>query len=208
MSTFTNPRVLRRFIIYMLVTTVVLFTVWTLFSETMERAPGDFETDMGSNRLDDGLLDEAMEHFNMALEEEPDHRGALMGRALVFMARKQHLEALAEFSYLIEFLTKNVDPDDRTGRATLAAAYANRGIVHDRDRRYEKALADYIQALKVDEGAVDGPDWIDKILYGTPQPSTVRKRAIYIYEQLKLPKDKRLMQVPELDADQRRYKPR
>ena len=47
----------------------------------------------------------------------------------------------------------------------------------------------------------------DKILYGTSQPSTVRKRAIYLGQQLALPPEKRLLRVPEADAEQRMYKP-
>jgi hypothetical protein len=37
--------------------------------------------------------------------------------------------------------------------------------------------------------------------------STVRDRAIYIYEQLQLPEGERLLRIPELDAKQRMYKP-
>lgn len=203
-----NPKVLRRFVIYMAIATAAMFSVWMVFDVGLDRAPGDFETEMGSNRLDDDLHEEALAHFNKALEEQPNHRGALMGRALVFMARSEHELAIAELTYLIAFLKENQDDTDRTGIATLAAAYANRGITYDRQAKYQKAFDDYVQALKVDEGAIEGPDWIDKILYGTPQPSTVRKRAIYIYEQLKLPPEKRLLSVPELDAEQRRYKPR
>jgi hypothetical protein len=35
----------------------------------------------------------------------------------------------------------------------------------------------------------------------------VLKRAQYIYEQLQLPEGQRLMRIPELDAEQRMYKP-
>ena len=44
-------------------------------------------------------------------------------------------------------------------------------------------------------------------LYGAEDVSTVRDRAQYIYEQLQLPDDQRLMRVPELDEKQRMYKP-
>jgi hypothetical protein len=48
---------------------------------------------------------------------------------------------------------------------------------------------------------------VHKILYGSEDVSTVRDRARYIYEQLQLPEDQRLMRVPELDEKQRMYKP-
>jgi len=48
---------------------------------------------------------------------------------------------------------------------------------------------------------------VHKLLYSTGKVSSVRKRAQYIYEQLQLPEDQRLMRIPELDAKQRMYKP-
>jgi hypothetical protein len=80
-------------------------------------------------------------------------------------------------------------------------------ITAARTGRYEKALADYIQALKIDEGAVDGPSLVDRVIYGTPRPATVRQRAIYLTKQLALPEDQRVLRIPEKDAEQRIYKP-
>ena len=99
--------------------------------------------------------------------------------------------------------TKSVLPSS----AVLAGAYANRGIVYDRQGDYEKALESYIEGLKVDEEAVSGPGVINKILYGLQKPSSVRDRARYIYEQLQLPEDQRLLSIPEIDAQQRMFKP-
>ena len=137
----------------------------------------------------------------------PDHRGAVMGRGIVFLKTGKFKEARAEFTYLIDYLNKTLKPDDPTGRGTLAAAYANRGILLDRQGHYKEALDDYIEALKTDMEALDGPNIFDKVLYGTPRPSTVQKRAQYLYEQLKLPPEKQLLRVPEIDAQQRMYKP-
>ena len=202
-----NPNVLRRFVILMGTALLVLITVTALLPEFLDRPPGDYDTRVGDLRLKDKKYDEALAAFDRALKESPNHRGAMMGRALVFIQTKQYGKARAELTALIAFLGKTLEKDDSTGRATLAAAYANRGIVYDREGRYEQALKDYIMALRVDEETVSGPGLIDKILYGTPRPSTVRKRAQYLYEQLKLPPEKRLMRVPELDAKQRMHKP-
>ena len=49
---------------------------------------------------------------------------------------------------LIIFLEKNLEDDDKTGIGTLAAAYANRGIIKDRNKNYEGALQDYVKALR------------------------------------------------------------
>ncbi len=123
------------------------------------------------------------------------------------MQTERYAEGEAEFTYLIKYLTKTLEPGDITGTAVLAGAYGNRGILYDRTGRYEKALADYIEALKVDEGAIDGPGLVDKVIHGTPRPATVRLRAIYLAEQLALPAERRVLRKPEKDAEQRMYKP-
>ena len=202
-----SPAVLRRFIFMMAVLTIGMFIFWDVLDSFIDREPGDYHTEVGSNRLVDKLYDEALEHFDKALEEAPDHRGALMGRALVFMQTDQPVEAIAELDYLIDYLQRTLEPDDMTGQGALAAAFANRGIVHDRSGRYQAALEDYARALSVDEDAVSGPGVVDKILYGSDDVSSVRKRAEYLNEQLQLPEDQRLLRVPELDDKQRMVKP-
>jgi tetratricopeptide (TPR) repeat protein len=204
-----NPKVLRRFIFLMAVLTVGGFIFWDIVSDFVNRPPGDYHTEVGDLRLRDGRHDEALAEFDKALEEAPDHRGALMGRALVFVQTERYDEAVGELGYLIERLEANLEaePDDETGRGVLAAAYANRGIVHDRLGHYQRALDDYIAALKVDSGTLDGPDIFQKLLYAGDHVSTVRDRARYLYEQLQLPEDERLMSVPELDQQQFMYKP-
>lgn len=202
-----NPKVLRRFIILMAALTVGMFLFWDVLKSYVSQPAGDFDTKMGDQRLTEGNLEEALEHFNLALDESPDHRGALMGRALVFIQQDDLDRAIDELDYLIDYLHDNLEDDDGTGRGVLASAYANRGIAHDRAGLYEKALEDYIASLNIDQETVEGPGVIHKILYGADDVSTVRDRAQYIYEQLKLPEDQRLMRVPELDEKQRMYKP-
>ena len=201
-----NANVLRRFIVLMVVAMLVIGVGSLLYDSFIDRPPGDYETEKGDIHLSVKEYDQALSWFNEALTVSPDHRGALMGRAVVFMQTDRPVEALAELDYLIDYLERETLTDDPTGRGTLAAAYANRGIVHDRAGRYQKALDDYVSALKVDADAVEGPGLVDKIIHD-PRPSTVRKRARYIYEQLQLPEDQRLLSVPEMDARQRMHKP-
>ena len=202
-----NERVLRRFIFLMATLLVGGGLLFLVFGGQIGSEPGDFETRMGSQRLEDGLYDEAMAHFDQALVEAPNHRGALMGRALVFIQTESYPEATAELDHLIAFLRDTLEDDDLTGRGALAAAHANRGIVKDRQGQYEDALADYVVALQIDEETVDGPGVVYKILRPAIDPSTVRQRAEYLIEQLALPEEERLLRVPELDDQQRMYKP-
>ncbi len=201
-----NPRVLRRFIVLLFVLILVVSTFTLLYDSFLNRPPGDYEVERGDMFLSDGHHDTALALFDEALVLSPNHRGALMGRAVIFMAQGDEKQAIAELSHLIDFLNQTLVDDDPTGLGALAAAYANRGIAKDRQGRYEEALRDYVEALTVDEEAVSGPGIIDKIVHD-PRPSTIRKRALYIYEQLQLPVAERVMKIPELDAESRTYKP-
>jgi tetratricopeptide (TPR) repeat protein len=207
LKAFSNPRVLRRFVILMAIATFAMFSFWAVLKVYVRTPDGDYEVRQGDVLLGDGEYDAALERFTAALAVSPDHRGALMGRALAYLQTERYAEGEAEFTYLIKYLEKTLEPDDITGVAVLAGAYGNRGILYDRTGRYEKALADYIEALKVDEGAIDGPGIVDKIIYGSPRPATVRQRAIYLTKQLALPADQRVLRMPEKDAEQRMYKP-
>ena len=202
-----NPRVLRRFILYMGILTVGGFSFWMGWRYLTPSQPGDFETRHGGQLLSDGQYEEAIERFDAALEVNPDHRGALQGRATAYLQLERYGEAEGEFTYLIEFLENTLEPDDPTGRGVLFSAYANRANIKDRQARYEEALADYIEAIEIDPELADGPGVIDHILYYDRKPSSVLARANYLYEQLQLPEEERLLRVPEIDAKQRLYQP-
>ena len=202
-----NTNVLKRFIIYMAILTFVMFTVWALVRSFMNRPPGDYETEVCDIRLKDKEYDKAIEAANIALEKTPNHRGAIMCKALVFISKKQYKEANAQLNYLINFLEKNIENDDPTGRGTLAAAYANRGIIKDREENYEGALEDYLKSLQIDSEAVGGPGLGTVILNYKFKSSSVRERAIYIYEQLQLPENERVLKIKELDEGQVMHKP-
>ena len=202
-----NARVLKRFVIYMAILTFVMFTVWALVRSFMNRPPGDYETEVCDMRLKDKLYDKAIQAANIALEKTPNHRGAIMCKALVFISQKMYLEANEELNYLINFLEKNLEDDDKTGKGTLAAAYANRGIIEDRSENYEAALKDYVKALGIDHEAVAGPGLGTIILNYKFKSSSVKERALYLNEQLQLPKDERVLKIEKLDAGQVMHKP-
>ena len=202
-----SAAVLRRFIIIATIATAVAFFI-ALAVGHFNRPDGDYEVEKGDIHLSIQEYDQALEWFDRALVEWPGHRGAHMGRAVVFMQTDRFEEAEDELRLLIDILGPIVeeDPEDLTGRGALAAAHANLGILYDRQERYEEALDSYVEALRVDEEAVEGPGLFHRIIHN-PRPSTIRDRARYLFEQLQLPEEERLLSVPELDDEQRMFKP-
>tara|TARA_B100000029_G_scaffold330478_1_gene322806 strand:- start:548 stop:1174 length:627 start_codon:yes stop_codon:yes gene_type:complete len=202
-----NSNVLKRFIIYMAILTFVMFTVWGFVKSFMNRPPGDYETEVCDIRLKDKKYDQALEAANEALVKTPNHRGAMMCKALVFISEKKYIEADLVLTNLIIFLEKNLEEDDKTGTGTLAAAYANRGIIKDRNKKYDEALKDYVKALGIDHEAVAGPGLGTIILNYKFKSSSVKERALYLNEQLQLPEDERVLSIKELDEGQVMHKP-
>ena len=202
-----SANVLKRFVIYMAILTFVMFTIWGFVRSFMDRPPGDYETEVCDIRLKDKKYDQALEAANKALNKTPNHRGAMMCKALVFISEKKYVEADEVLTNLIIFLEKNLEDDDKTGIGTLAAAYANRGIIKDRNKNYEGALEDYVKALGIDHEAVAGPGLGTVILNYKFKSSSVRERALYLNEQLQLPEEERVLSIEELDAGQVMHKP-
>ena len=202
-----NASVLKRFVIYMAILTFVMFTVWGFVKSFMNRPAGDYETEVCDIRLKDKKYEEALEAADKALNKTPYHRGAMMCKALVFISEKKYNEADKILSSLIVFLEKNLESDDRTGIGTLAAAYANRGIVKDRNKNYNGALKDYVKDLGIDHEAVAGPGLGTVILNYKFKSSSVKERALYLNEQLQLPEDERVLSIKELDEGQVIHKP-
>ena len=205
MNVSTN--ILKRFVIYMAILTFLMFTVWGFVRSFMDRPPGDYETEVCDIRLKDKKYEEALKAANEALDKTPNHRGAMMCKALVFISEKKYIKADTVLTDLIIFLEKNLEEDDKTGIGTLAAAYANRGIIKDRNKKYEEALKDYVKALGIDHEAVAGPGLGTIILNYKFKSSSVKERALYLNEQLQLPEDERVLSIKELDEGQVMHKP-
>ena len=191
----------------MAILTFVMFTVWAFVKSFKNRPPGDYHTEVCDNRLKDKEYKKALKAANDALAKTPNHRGAIMCKALIFISKKEYPKEINELNYLIKFLENNIEDDDKTGIGTLAAAYANRGIIRDREKKYEEALRDYIKALGIDGIAVAGPGLGTIILNYKFKSSSVKERALYLNEQLQLPEEERVLSIKEVDEGQVMHKP-
>jgi len=207
MSRYFNPRIQKGFIILMVILTAIMFSIWTGLNWYHESTPGDFEVRQGDIKLSDGDYSEAIEIFDQALAAQPDHRGALHGKAAALIMLERYDEAEATLSYLIDYLIETLEDDDPTGIAALSAAYTNRAIIKDRQGRHQEAFDDYVEAVRVDYEIAEGPDWVEHLLYYEHEPSSALKRARYLHEQFQLPEEERILTLPALDDAQRMYKP-
>ena len=172
----------------MAILTFVMFTVWAFVRSFMNRPPGDYETEVCDIRLKDKEYDKALEAANEALLKTPNHRGAVMCKALIFISQKKYREATEELNNLIIFLEQNIEEDDR-------------------NKNYEGALKDYAKALGIDDVAVAGPGLGTIILNYKFKSSSVKERALYLNEQLQLPENERVLSIKELDEGQVMHKP-
>ncbi len=207
MSRYFNRRVQKRFIVLMLVLTAVMFSIWTGINWYNESTPGDFEVRQGDIFLSDGAYGKAIEKFDEALVAQPDHRGALHGKAAALIMLERYDDAEAVLSYLIDYLIATLEEDDPTGIGALSAAYTNRGIIKDRRGRHREAYDDYVKAVQIDYEIAEGPGWIEHLLYYDHAPSSALKRARYLHEQFLLPEEERVLTLPARDDVQRMYKP-
>lgn len=187
---------LYRFLVWTAVVLTLAWIGWSIYDSMIApRNPGDLAYLEGNNLFEDGHYERALQKYDEALSEDRNHIHAMRGRAQSLMQLGQSTQALTAFNTAIALTPE------------FGATYANRGVLHDRMGRYEKAIEDYERALALDPELVEGPHWLTRFLRNQPQkPPGVAERAAYLRGELAKPEGERLLRVPELDAEQRSYK--
>ncbi|TNF57020.1 tetratricopeptide repeat protein [bacterium] len=161
-----------------------------------EHFPGENKYRLANKYLEDGKYEEALEVFDQALVINPSHKVIRLGRGIALMEGKRYDESREEFDRAIE-LDEN-----------FAEAYANRGILNDRTGEFRLAVKDYRQALELKPDLAKGPGWLWRFLRNVQKkPPSIADRADYIEGELKKPENERLLRIPEVDAQQRMYRP-
>jgi tetratricopeptide (TPR) repeat protein len=183
---------------FLKITAILLTVVWVGWSAYdsffRDTKPGDTAYFAANKLFEDGQYARALNAYNQALQQAPDHVYALRGKAQSLLQLGRYGESLEAFNSAIQR-----DPQ-------FAASYANRGILYDRMGRYEKAIEDYEHALRLDSHLADGPNWLTRFLRLQPEkPPTIADRARYLREELDKPEKDRLLRVPETDQQQRPY---
>jgi len=162
---------------------------------TSENTPGDYKVRQGHYAMEDGLFDSAIERFEEALVQNPEHVGAHLGKAIAFMQTGRDSLAMEWFSRTIA-----LDPG-------LGAAYANRGILNDRLEKYDEALLDYRKALELDPDLAEGPGFLWRFMRNIDEkPPTIKDRVDYLEAELKKPVSERVLKYSEADSQQRMFK--
>ena len=111
----------------MAILTFVMFTVWAFVRSFMDRPPGDYETEVCDIRLKDKEYEQALEAANKALNKTPNHRGAMMCKALVFISEKKYIKADNILSNLIIFIS--IFYDTSIGVCSCQSSYASSIII-------------------------------------------------------------------------------
>ncbi len=185
-----------KFLKWTAVAMVCAWVGWSIYDSFFrEHTPGDFEFKRAEQMFADDQYARALEKYEDALEQNPQHVFAMRGKARALLQLNRVDEALAQYEKVI------------SAQPELGVNYANRGILFDRIGQYEKAVADYEKALKLDPELDEGPHWLTRFLRNQPdKPPTIGDRAKYLRAELAKPPQQRMLRMPEIDEQQRTYK--
>ena len=187
---------LHRLLVWIAILTAVSIvgTIAYQYTSTGEEE-GELNYRVGNLRLEDERYDEALAEFDELIREKGSLPEGHLGRGLALMGLNYREAALQSLNTALD-----LDPE-------FASAFANRGILLDRMGRPHEALADYRQALKLDPGLAEGPGWMTRFFRNQwERPPSIADRAGFLSEELKKPASQQVLQVPEVDAEQRPYK--
>lgn len=170
---------------------VVAAGLWTCWRLVVAVPEGDVLYRQGEVHLSGGEFNEAIEDFDRALATAPGHDGALMGKARALIGLQRPEEAEVVLNRVIDLKRGQVEREGPAARRGLATAYGHRGIIRDSQGRYEQALSDYVEAMKIDAWASGRPEIEDRLYRATGTQTTLRDRVQYLYRQLQLPEEQR-----------------
>ncbi len=174
----------------------IAWITWSIYDGAIrENAARDNAYYAANKYFEDGLYEQALLSYRKAVLEISSHIHAKRGVARSLMQLDQYDESLKLYNEIIE-----LEP-------TFAGSYANRGILHDRNKNYDAAIKDYQTAIQLNPKLANGPSWITRFLRNQAEkPPTILDRVQYLQIELNKPKDQRMLTMPEMDQAQQPYK--
>ena len=174
----------------------VSWVLWTFYDGIVKpnRDPVTAAFSRAVRDFKDGNYETALKSYEKTLANDPNHLGALRGKA-------DSLSLLGNYAAAITIYTNLITQEPEAG-----VNYANRGIAYDRLGNYERAIKDYETAYSLEQKLDRGPGWLTRFLRNLEdKPPTIMDRARYLKEQLNLPLSERVLRMPEEDDKQRPY---
>jgi len=172
----------------------VLFTVWLLFEHFINRPP-ELRYYLSANTdFKDKRYDRSLENYLKAYSYDQNDVYIIEGIARSYME-------LNDFKNSFKYFNLAIKTDK-----LFAPAYANLGVLFDRNKDYISAIKYYEIALSLDNDLSTGMHWIDRLLYDVREtPATIIDRANYLEKQLSLPISERVLSIPNIDEQQYNY---
>ncbi|GAF98371.1 unnamed protein product, partial [marine sediment metagenome] len=123
------------------------------FSEALRINPNDYEAHngMGKALLKQGKIEKAVAHLAEALRLKPDDPRTIHSWGLALMAQGNLDEAIVYFNKVLR--TENW-PD----------VYCNLGLVYTQRRKYDLAIQNYNEALRIDPDFVPAHEGLERTL--------------------------------------------
>jgi len=174
----------------------IAWVAWSLYDGALkEKADGESHYHAANKYFEDGMFEDALNSYHKTIAENPQFIHASRGAARSLMMLERYEQALHAFNNVIK-----KEPE-------FSASYANRGILHDRMHNYTAAITDYEKAIQLNPKIAEGPSWLTRFLRNqAKKPSTILDRMKYLQAELSKPENKRVLQLPEKDDEQRPYK--
>ncbi|MDD2900128.1 MAG: glycosyltransferase family 39 protein [Desulfuromonadaceae bacterium] len=117
--------------------TVVQLQYWknseTLFKHTLEVTEGNWviQNNLGLEYLNQGRVDEAIQHFNLSIQAKPSYSLAYLNLGAAYLTTKEYTKAVDAFKWSLQF-----DRNSPKARGGLVFAYLKQG-------KRDLALAEY-----------------------------------------------------------------
>jgi len=176
-----------------------VLAAWASWDLILAPPPAAAQSQVGEEHLGKGEYRKAVAAFDQALAIDPDHRGALMGKARALLQLGELEAAGQALDRVIRVLKAGPRPEDAQVRGQLAAAYSRRGQLNDRLARYDQALTDYVRSLTLDAEIAQASAFRGLRAGREALDTSIRDRAEYLYKQLQLPEDQRVMIRPVIE---------